>query len=197
MVQHYPERILKGNFIEQMADEEFFRFCQDNRDIKFERNAKGQIIVMSPTVFLTGDRNSEIITQLRIWNKKYKLGRVVDSDTGFFLPNGAMRNPDAAWVSNDQLKKLPAEELESFPHVCPAFVIELKSKSDRLVDLKAKMQEWMENGCQLGWLIDADAEVVYIYRPGASETQHANFDESLSGEPQLPHFSFVLKELRL
>lgn len=187
---------LKGNYIERMSDEEFFQFCQDNRDLKFERDSNGQIIVMSPTTFITGDRNDEILYQLRKWNKKAKLGRTVDSDTGFYLKNGAMRNPDAAWISNERLNALDPSELESFPHVCPDFIVELRSKSDRLENLKNKMREWMENGCRLGWLIDADNEIVFIYS-NEGENIHQGFDTDLSGEPVLPGFTFVLKELRV
>ena len=190
------DRVLKGQYIEQMSDTEFFHFCQDNRDFKFERTADGQIIFMSQTTFLTGDRNSEIIAQLRQWNRKNKLGRVVDSDTGFYLPNGAMRNPDTAWTSNERLKNLSAEELNSFPHIVPDFIVELKSKSDRIPDLKLKMQEWMTNGCLLGWLIDADEEIVYIYSNGKKET-HKGFDTPISGEPILKGFNLILSELRV
>jgi Uma2 family endonuclease len=187
---------LKGRYIERMTDEEFFHFCQDNKGFKFERTSEGQIILMSPTTFITGDRNSEIISQLRNWNKKYKLGRAVDSDTGFYLNNQAMRNPDAAWVSNERLKQIPEEELDRFPHLCPDFIVELRSKGDNLRELKAKMNEWMENGCRLGWLIDADEEVVYVYH-NQTETIHKGFDTPLSGEPVLPGFTLVLSELRV
>ncbi len=187
---------IKGSYIEQMTDEEFFRFCQDNRDLKFERTCEGQIILMSPTFFRTGDQNSEIITQLRIWNKRKKLGRVVDSDTGFYLPNGAMRNPDAAWVSFERLNEVDPSELDKFPHLVPDFIVELKSKSDRIQNLQEKMKEWMSNGCRLGWLIDADEEVIYIYE-GNNERVHQGFDTELSGEPVLQGFSFVLSELRV
>lgn len=179
-----------------MTDEEFFSFCQDNKGFKFERTAEGQIILISPTGFITGDRNSSIIKQLRNWNDQYKLGRAVDSDTGFYLPNGAMRNPDAAWVSNERLKDIPHSELEGFPHLCPDFIVELRSKGDTLKDLKAKMQEWMGNGCRLGWLIDADEETVYIYQNG-TEIIHSGFDSLLTGEPVLPGFKLVLSELRV
>ena len=187
---------LKGSYIERMTDAEFFYFCQDNKDFKFERTSEGQIILMSPTTFVTGDRNSEIISQLRIWNKKYKLGRTVDSDTGFYLANGAMRNPDAAWVSNERLKEISEEELNKFPHLCPDFIVELRSKDDTLKELKAKMKEWMENGCRLGWLIDADEEIVYVYFEN-KETIHKGFDTLLSGEPVLPKFELILSELRV
>lgn len=188
---------IKGSYIERMTDEEFFRFCQDNRDVKFERTASGQIIVMSPTTFITGDRNHEILYQLRKWNKKFKQGRAVDSDTGFYLANGAMRNPDAAWVSNERLSKLPAHELDSFPHVCPDFIVELKSKSDSIKDLKAKMDEWLSNGCRLGWLIDADAEIVYVYQQESQIREHKDFNSPLSGEPVLTGFELILSELRV
>jgi Uma2 family endonuclease len=186
----------KGSYIERMSDDEFFRFCQENRDLKFERSSNSQIIVMSPTTFITGERNNEILFQLNKWNKKYKLGKTVDSDTGFYLPNHAMRNPDAAWVSNENLKKIDKEELNKFPHLVPDFVVELLSKSDRLIDQKEKMQEWMSNGCRLGWLIDADAEIVYIFE-GQNERTHHGFDTPLSGEPILSGFEMILSELRV
>jgi Uma2 family endonuclease len=188
--------VFKGDYIERMSDEEFFRFCQDNRDMKFERTSEGQKVIMSPNTFITGDRNSEIIYQLRNWNKKYKLGKVVDSDTGFYLPNGAMRNPDAAWISHERLNKVSREELDQFPHLVPDFIVELKSKSDRLTDQKEKMKEWISNGCSLSWLVDADEEVVYIYDQ-ARERIHNDFDKPLSGEPILPGFEMILSELRV
>lgn len=189
--------IVKGSYIERMSDEEFFNFCQENRELKFERTAKGQIIIMSPTTYLTGKRNNEILFQLNAWNKKYKLGHTVDSDTGFYLPNGAMRNPDAAWISQERLSKISQDELNSFPHLCPDFIVELKSKSDSIEDLKLKMNEWMANGCRLGWLIDADAEIVLLYEQGKSVREHFGFDKNLSGGTVLPSFELVLSELRV
>jgi Uma2 family endonuclease len=189
--------LVKGSYIESMTDEEFFRFCQDNRDVKFERTSTGQIIIMSPTTYLKGKRNNRILFQLNLWNEKYKLGDTVDSDTGFYLANGSMRNPDAAWISKEKLATVPRAELDSFPHLCPDFIIELKSKSDSLSDLKNKMQEWIDNGCQLGWLIDADEEVVYIYEPGKDIITHTDFNTPLSGSPLLPGFELILSELRV
>jgi len=188
---------IKGSYIEQMTDEEFFRFCQDNRDIKFERSSTGEIIVMSPTTYSTGKRNNEILYQLSKWNKAFKLGETVDSDTGFYLPNGAMRNPDAAWIGKERLKNIDKDELDKFPRLVPDFIGELKSKSDRIQDLKEKMKEWMFNGCRLGWLIDADEEVVYVYEGNNNERLHKGFDADLSGEPVLKGFSFILSELRV
>ncbi|MCX8492057.1 MAG: Uma2 family endonuclease [Cyclobacteriaceae bacterium] len=114
---------LRGRVIEEMDDDEFFRFCQENSKLKFERDSKGQIIIMSPTTIISGDHNSEINFQLRAWNKKKKLGRIVDSDTGFYLKNTAMRNPDAAWISNEQYAKLSEKEIKkSFAYLCPVFI---------------------------------------------------------------------------
>lgn len=188
---------LRGKTIEKMDDDEFFHFCQENANLKFERDSKGQIIIMSPTAILSGDRNSEINFQLRAWNKKKKSGRIVDSDTGFYLKNKAMRNPDAAWISNEQFNKLSEKEIKkSFAYVCPDFIVELKSYSDTIESLKSKMNEWMENGCRLGWLIDADSETVYIYELNKSERIHQGFDLPLSGEPVLSGFELILSELR-
>lgn len=190
-----PDLPLRGEYIEQMSEAEFFQFCQDNRNFKFEREANGQIVFMSPTTFLSGDRNHEILFQIRQWNNKKKLGRAVDSDTGFTLPSGAVRNPDAAWVSNETLKSVPKSELEKFPRLVPDFIVELKSKHDHLPDLQKKMNEWMDNGCRLGWLIDVDKEVVYIYE-GSQERTHKDFNKSLSGEPVLTGFKLKLAELK-
>ena len=187
---------LKGRYIERMSDQEFLNFCEDNKGFKLERTSEGQIILTSPTGFTTGDRNSSIIKQIRNWNDQYNLGRSVDSDTGFYLPNGAMRNPDAAWVSHERLKQVSPRELEGFPHLCPDFIVELRSKGDLLKELKENMEEWMANGCRLGWLIDADEEIVYIYHNG-ERTVHNDFDNPISGEPVLPGFALNLSELRV
>jgi Uma2 family endonuclease len=189
---------LRGKVLEQMDDDEFFHFCQENSNLKFERDSKGQIIIMSPTSIISGDRNSETNFQLRAWNKKKKLGRIVDSDTGFYLKNTAMRNPDAAWISNEQYAKLSEKEIKkSFAYLCPVFIVELKSYSDSIEELRSKMKEWMENGCRLGWLVDVDRETVYIYEENKPERILQGFDQTLSGEPLLPGFEFILSELRL
>lgn len=178
-----------------MSDSDFFLLCQQNRDLKMERDADGKIHVMSPTHFLTGKRNNEILYQLSHWNKKHHLGVCVDSDTGFTLRNGSVRNPDAAWISHDLLATLDAKEIYSFPHVCPEFIVELRSASDSISSLQQKMWEWIGNGCKLGWLIDADEEIVYIFS-SAGMSIHSDFDIPLTGEPVLPNFSLILSELR-
>ena len=194
MLEQYT---IGGKWIESMSDEEFFTFCEENRNLKFEREPDGQIIIMPPTGFNTGDRNSELITQLRNWNKQHKLGRVIDSDTGFYLPNGAMRNPGSAWVSHERLASVSAEELEKFPHLVPDFVVELASKSDYPRNLHAKMKEWVENGCRLGWLIDPYKETVTVYKPDQEPRVIEGFDRTISGESVLPEFELDLKELRI
>jgi Uma2 family endonuclease len=185
---------IKG--LEKLTDEEFLYFCQENSDLKIERLANRQIIVREPTFFYTGRQNNEILYQLTKWNKEHRLGICVDSDTGFFLKNGAMRNPDAAWVSNERLKSIDPSELRKFPHLCPDFIVELKSSSDSLQSLKQKMAEWMENGCALSWLIDPDSETVYVYE-GETERIHIGFDRPISGDPTLPQLQLILSELRI
>lgn len=194
MLDHF---ILEGRLLESMSDDEFYVFCAENPNMKFEREPNGQIIAMSPTGFNTGDRNSEIITQLRNWNKEHKLGRVSDSDTGFYLPNGAMRNPDAAWISHERLATVHKEELEKIPHLVPDFIIELTSNSDYPRNIHAKMQEWIDNGCRLGWWIDPYKETVTIYRPGKEMKTLSSFDQKISGGEVLPEFELDLAELRI
>lgn len=122
----------------RLSDEEFYNFCRENRDLHIERNANQDIIIMSPTGYITGDRNSEIIRQLGNWNKKSKSGRVFDSSTGFALPNGAVKSPDAAWISHEQDQQLSPEDRKKFAPVCPDFVIELKSENDDIPECKTK-----------------------------------------------------------
>lgn len=191
------EYIIGGRWVESMTDDEFYAFCVENESIKFEREPDGQIVIMSPTGFNTGSRNSEIIAQLHDWNRERRMGRVSDSDTGFYLPNGAMRNPDAAWTSDERLSSVPEAELEKFPHMVPDFIVELVSKSDYPKNLDAKMKEWIANGCRLGWLIDPFTETVTIYSPNQEPESVKGFDRSVSGGEALPGFELVLKELRV
>jgi Uma2 family endonuclease len=187
---------IQGRVFEQMTDEQFVDFCLENSNLKFERDSQGRIIIMSPTSYLTGRMNNEILYQLTAWNKNSKLGEVVDSDTGFFLANGAMRNPDAAWTSHDKLKGVAPDELTRFPHLCPDFIVELKSKSDSLPELQQKMVEWIENGCRLAWLIDPEKQKVFIYSIASPVKEHLGFDAPINGGDVLPGFSLILSELR-
>lgn len=186
-----------GNFtidlkaLGSFTDEQFFAFCQANSDAKFERTAQGEIIVTAPTTGETGRRNSGINFQLSFWNLKTGLGYVFDSDTGFYLPNGAMRNPDAAWIVKSRWYALPLSERESFPHLVPDFVVELRSKSDRLPVLQAKVQEWVDNGVRLAWLIDPYDKAVFIYKPNAGVHQQPLVG-MLTAENVLPGFELDL-----
>jgi len=188
--------IINTKAINGLSDDQFFNLCADNRDVKFERNANQDIIIMSPTGYETGKLNSEINRQLANWNIMAGLGETFDSSTGFTLPDKAVRSPDAAWISNERIKKIPLDELKKFPKICPDFIIELISPSDNLKTLKEKMKEWIENGCNLAWLIEPENETVHVYHPGGTIDKIIGFDKSVSGENILPGFELQLSLLR-
>jgi Uma2 family endonuclease len=171
----------------QLSDNQFYELCQNNRDLCFERNCQGDLIIMSPTGGETGERNSEINYQLRSWNKRYQLGKVFDSSTGFKLPKGANRSPDSAWILLEKWNHFTLEESQGFVPLCPDFVLELRSKSDNLKSLQDKMQEYLENGSQLGWLINRQDKKVEIYCQGQAVEILENLT-NLSGENILPNF---------
>lgn len=173
--------------IVQLTDEQFYELCQAHQDLKFERSVKGDLIIMSPTGGGTGKRNSDINTDLNLWNRQTRLGVVFDSSTGFILPNGATRSPDVAWISLEKWNNLRPEQQEQFIPLCPDFVIELRSSSDSLPPLQNKMPEYIDNGMSLGWLINRKDQQVEIYRKG-QEKEVLNFPAFLSGEDVLPGF---------
>ena len=146
-----------------LTDEQFWQLCQRNREYRFEANSKGDLIIMPPTGSDTGRRNIKITTQLEIWNSKNKSGVAFDSSTGFTLPNGAKRSPDASWIELNRWNSLTTEEREKFAPICPDFVVELRSKTDTLKPLQEKMQEYVDNGAKLGLLIDRQNQQVEIY----------------------------------
>ncbi len=173
-----------------LTDDQFFEFCQINRDLRIERTATGELLIMPPTGSETGGRNFNLNGQLFVWTEQDGTGTGFDSSTGFTLPNGAKRSPDAAWVNLERWNALTPKLQEAFAPIAPDFVVELRSKSDALTDLQAKMQEYIDNGVRLGWLIDRKQRRVYIYRPGVAVEQLDN-PETVSGDPELP--GFVLK----
>ena len=177
----------------RLTDEQFFELCIANRDLRFERSADGELIIMAPTGWGTGNKNAEISGQLWAWNRQIGLGKVFDSSTGFRLPHGTDRSPDASWVSKGRLEALNADPAMFLP-LAPDFVVELRSQSDTLQPLQTKMQEYIENGVRLGWLIDPNNQQVEIYRPGQA-VEILESPVSLSGEEVLPGFSLDLNLL--
>ncbi|RRB04851.1 Uma2 family endonuclease [Larkinella rosea] len=175
------------------TQEEFYNFCQDNANYRFERDADGLIIVMPNTGGKTGSLNSEINTDVTIWNRQKKNGRVFDSSTPFYLPDGSTRSPDVAWVHSERWNKLTEREQEQFPPICPDFVIELVSATDSLKVAKSKMSDvWIANGCRLAWLIDPKTATTYIFRANGEIQIVSGFDKVLSGEEVLPGFELEL-----
>ena len=189
-----PFAILRLRPAVELTDDQFFELCQLNRDLRLERTAQGDIVVMPPTGFETGNRNGEITRQLGNWAKQDGAGVACGSSTGFKLPNGADRSPDAAWISRARLAELTPEEKQKFLPLCPDFVIELRSPSDRLEDVQAKMDEYLANGARLGWLIDPQTRAVHVYRPGVA-VQLLQTPLEVSGDPELPGFVLDLREI--
>ena len=171
----------------QLTDEQFYELCVQNPDYKFERTAKGALIIMSPTGGETGGKNWSINGQLWLWNQRTGLGIGFDSSTCFKLPNGADRSPDAAWILQERWDALSREERRKFPPICPDFVLELRSPTDTLKNLREKMVEYRENGARLGWLIDPINKQVEVYRLG-QEVEVLKEPVTLSGEDVLPGF---------
>lgn len=175
-------------------DTQLWNLCAANKDMRIERNPDGTLEIMSPAGGLTGNYNFELNIDLGIWNRKLKLGYSFDSSTGFIMPNGAMRSPDAAWIEKSRWESLSKEEQRKFPPICPDFIIELRSPTDPLKKSKEKMEEWIENGCRLAWLIDPSNETAYIYRQNQS-VRIQPLSEKLLGEDVLPEFVLNWNEL--
>lgn len=173
--------IINFNLIIELTDEQFYQLCRVNSDVKFERNAKGELIIMPPTGGGTGKRNIEIAADFVIWNRQTRLGVCFDSSTCFRLPKGGDRSPDVSWILQSRWDALTRDEQEKFPPICPDFVLELMSPSDNLKITQEKMPEYLENGIRLGWLINRKNKTVEIYRQG-QEVEVLQSPRSLSGE---------------
>ncbi len=180
--------------IAPMTRDEFYAFCLANRDLRIERTATGDVVIMAPAFSDTGNRNFNLAVQLGIWAEKDGTGLGFDSSSGFTLPNGATRSPDAAWIQAERWNALAEAEKASFAPICPDFVIELRSASDTLIGLKNKMQEYIDNGVLLAWLIDRKNRTVYIYRPNREPEIWENPDR-VSGDPELPGFSLPMAKI--
>ncbi|WP_017328403.1 Uma2 family endonuclease [Synechococcus sp. PCC 7336] len=182
--------ILKMPATATLASDQFYDLCRANPDWKLERTAEGDLVVMAPTGGETGARNASLLMKLGLWNEQSQLGIVFDSSTGFHLPNGADRSPDAAWIKRDRWNALTPQQREKFPPLAPDFAMELMSPSDNLAEARAKLQEYIDNGVQLGWLLNRGTKQVEIYRPGQPK-EMLQQPTQLLGSPILP--DFVLK----
>lgn len=176
-----------------LTDEQFEELCRNNRDLRFEQTATGELIIMPPTGWETGNRNSELTYQVQAWSRTTKLGKAFDSSTGFILPNGAKRSPDAAWVSQERLDALKPNP-DKFLPLAPDFAIELRSATDNLQALRQKMEEYIAVGVRLGWLINPQDKQVEIYRLNR-EVEILQSPSQVSGEDVLPGFVLTLADL--
>jgi Uma2 family endonuclease len=178
----------------RMDDDAFWDFCVANPDLRIEREPNGDIVIMPPTGIETGYRNNNIAVQLGVWAERDGRGVAADSSTEYYLPNGAARSPDASWVLSSSLARFTKEEKGKFVHLCPDFVVELMSPSDRLPKAKARMQEWIENGARLAWLIHPKRRTIYVYRPGREPEELVNV-ESVPGEGPVAGFILDLRKI--
>ena len=178
----------------QVSDQQFYDFCRTNPDLRIERNANGEIIVMPPAFADTGNRNGRIFGQLFVWSEADATGEAFDSSSGFTLPNGATRSPDAAWILSDRWNALQPEQQASFAPIAPDFIVELRSSSDMLGSLKEKMEEYIANGVRLGLMIDRKNCQVHIYRPNRSPEILDN-PKTVNCEPEMPMFALKMAKI--
>ncbi len=183
--------VLRARPALRVSDDEFFEFCRQNRDLRIEQTAGGEWVIMAPTGGETGSRNNEVSRQLGNWARQDDTGVAFDSSTGYVLPNGAKRSPDASWVRRSRLAALTPEQKRKFLPLCPDFVIELRSPSDSLADTQDKMAEYRGNGARLGWLLDAAERRVHVYRPGA-EVEILDAPASVAADSELAGFTLDL-----
>jgi Uma2 family endonuclease len=179
----------------RMSDDDYFDFCMANPDLNLERSAVGEILIAPPEGMESGYRNGEVTAQLWDWAKRDGRGKASGSSAEFILPTGAALSPDAAWVSNTRLAGLSKQQLRKFPRLCPEFVVEVMSPSDRLKPAMEKMRDWLRGGVEVAWLIHADTETVYIYRAGASEPEKRTRIATLAGEGPVAGFMLDLTDI--
>lgn len=176
------------------TDLQLYNFCLANKELRIERDAQGQLYIMSPTGTESSFYNYDIGFELGIWNRKHNLGRISESNGGYILPDGSMRAPDIAWISNERLGSLSEEESKGFMKICPDFVIELMSETDSFAEAKRKMQAWLENGVRLAWLISPRTRLTYVFSDFAGEME-VPFNEILQAFEVLPAFSLTLADI--
>ena len=190
------DMVIKG-LIPKMGMDDFYAFCALNKDLRIERDREGNVIIMPPVYTETGFYEGEAFGELRSWNKKNgNPGRVFSPSAGFTLPNGAVRSADASWLSKEKWNALKKEARKSFAPVVPEFIVEIRSSTDKEDKLYEKMEEWIENGVLLAWLLDPILEQARVYRADGSISVIKSFEEALSGEEVLPGFTFELSSLR-
>jgi Uma2 family endonuclease len=177
-----------------MTDDEYFEFCAANQDVRFERSAKGEVIIVPPAGFESDNRNAEVVGQLWNWSKRDGRGHFSGPSTEFFLPTGAALSPDAAWTLKSRLSKLSKSQKRKFLHLSPDFVIEVMSPTDTLRAAKEKMTEWIAGGVKLAWLIDGDHKTVYVYRPSKEPRKHIGITK-LAGEGPVAGFELDLTHI--
>ena len=180
--------------INVFSDDELYAFCVANPELRIERDEDGHILIMPPTGLEGSFFNGELFGEVLNWNRDTRHGRVSDSNGGYTLPDNSMRAPDVGWISKERLLSILPEELKRFARVCPDFVIEVRSESDNLSELREKMDKWLRNGVRLAWLIDPQTKTTTVYRPG-HESVDIPFTETLSGEDVLIGFSVNVAEV--
>jgi len=194
-----PERALPAKLTlnpeMQMNDDQYFEFCMANEKVRFERTEQGEIIIVPPAGFESDYRNANVVGQLQPWAKRDGRGKASGPSAEFLLPTGAALSPDAAWVSNSRIAQLSKDQRRKFPPMCPEFVIEVMSPSDRLKTAKAKMEAWMRGGVELAWLIHGDEETVYIYRAGQKDAEKRTGIAKLAGEGSVLGFELDLTDI--
>lgn len=182
---------------ERLSDDWLYEFCGANRELRIERDKDGQIIIMAPVGALGSSFNNTIGSLLWLWNQELKSGITFDSSAGFRLPDKSMRSPDAAWIRNSRWTTISLDEQKKFAPITPDFVIEVRSESDLLNELKDKMKEWIENGCQLAWLIDPLEQKAYIFKPRPSSVEEiTSFNQVMKATHVVPGFSLDLAKLK-
>ena len=179
----------------RMNDDEYYAFCMVNEDVRFERTEQGEIIIVPPAGAESDYQSLDVASQLHEWAKRDGRGKAFGSSVEFILPSRAALSPDAAWVSNSRLSGLSREQRRRFPPVCPEFIIEVMSPSDRLRTAREKMETWLRGGVDLGWLIDADHKSVYVYRPGQTEAELHTGIAKLAGEGPVAGFELALTDV--
>lgn len=178
----------------KLSDQQFYNFCRTNPDLRIERNANGEIIVMPPAFSDTGNRNGRVFGQLFVWSEADGTGEAFDSSAGFTLPNGAVRSPDASWILSERWNALLPEKQASFAEIVPDFVVELRSSSDTLVSLQEKLEEYVANGVRLGLLIDRKNRQVHVYRSNR-KPEILDHPDSVSCEPEMPGFTLKMAKI--